>query len=147
MQYYKSLSVIFQLQKFKVNFLVLVLLISNLLIFVKWTPLEISLSAFMGHPWFTQRHYSTVSKFNCCSLSKAKIKYYLWYIVVSQFIKLFFLCLTCCTFYSYLWLVRHCFYRINLSIYLAKRTLCFSPNNDYSAELPCLQVVLKYDEF
>ena len=29
-----------------------------------------------------------------------------------------------------------------------KRTLCLSPNNDYSAELPCLQVVLKYyDEF
>ena len=47
----------------------------------------------MGHPWFTQCHYLTVSKLscNCYSLSKAKIKFYLGYIpvVVSQFIKLF----------------------------------------------------------
>ena len=47
-----------------------------------------SLLACMGHPWFTQCHYLTVSKFSY-SLSKAKIKFYLWYIVVSQFIKLF----------------------------------------------------------
>ena len=45
----------------------------------------------MGHPWFTQCHYLRVSKFscNCYSLSKAKIKFYLWYIVVSQLINLF----------------------------------------------------------
>ena len=35
--------------------------------------------AFMGHPWFTQCHYLTVSKLscNCYSLSKEKIKFYL----------------------------------------------------------------------
>ena len=45
----------------------------------------------MGHPWFTHCHYLRVSKFscNCYSLSKAKIKFYLWYIVVSQLINLF----------------------------------------------------------
>ena len=38
---------------------------------------NLSLLAFMGHPWFTQCHYLTVSKFscNCYSLSKAKIKF------------------------------------------------------------------------
>ena len=51
----------------------------KLIDFLKWIPLEISLLACMGHPWFTQFHYLTVSKFscNCYSLSKAKIKFYL----------------------------------------------------------------------
>ena len=78
MHYYKSSSVIFQLQKFKLNFFVSFINI-KLIDFFKWTPLEISLLACMGHPWFTQCHYLTVSKLscNCYSLSKAKIKFYL----------------------------------------------------------------------
>ena len=74
----------------------------------------------MGHPWFTQCHCLTVSKFscNCHSLSKAKSKIYLWYIVVSQFIKLFIFMFDIFIFNSYLKLIWHCFYP-NKSIYLS----------------------------
>ena len=76
----------------------------------------------MGHPWFTQCHYLRVSRFscNCYSLSKAKIKFYLWYIVVSQLINLFIFMFDILyishKFEAYLTLF---FFRINLSIYLA----------------------------
>ena len=84
----------------------------KLIDFLKWTPLEISLLACMGHPWFTQCHYLTVSKLscNCYSLSEAKIKFYLWYIVVSQFIKLFIFMFD---------ILYDSFFRINLSIDLS----------------------------
>ena len=57
-----------------------------------------------------QCHYLTVSKFicNCYSLSKAKIKFYLWYIIVSQFKKLFI--------FMFDILYDIVFFRINLSI-------------------------------
>ena len=68
--------------------------------------MEISLLAFMGHPWFTKCHYLTVSKLscNCYSLSKAKnqiLSVIHVQTVGSQFIKLFILCMTFCIFNSY----------------------------------------------
>ena len=85
----------------------------KLIDFFKWTPLEISLFACMGHPWFTQCHHLAVSKFscNCYSLSKAKIKFYPWYKVVSQFKKLFI--------FMFDILYDIVFFRINLSIDLS----------------------------
>ena len=73
----------------------------------------------MGHPLFTQCHYLKVSKFscNCYSLSKTKIKFYLWYIVVSQFIKLFiFIYVWHFVYLTHIWSVFDiAFFRINLS--------------------------------
>ena len=86
----------------------------KLIDFFKWNPLEnkpFGLYGWQGHPWFTLCHYLTVSKFSCnyYSFSKAKIKFYLWYIVVSQFIKLFI----------FMFLYDIVFFRINLSIDLS----------------------------
>ena len=69
-QYYKSLSVIFQLPTFQLKLFVLFLLIFNLLKFLGFFLIDpIGNKPFglkiMDHPWFTQCHYLTLSKSSC----------------------------------------------------------------------------------